>query len=70
MNLNKVLIKIKANKSGSLPLLQMLSITMVFDRLIWELNRAAETALFERLLIHFIISLHGVIDSTFNKSID
>jgi len=32
LNLNKVLIKNKANKSGSLPLLQMLSITMVFDK--------------------------------------
>ena len=47
LNLNKVLIKIKANKSGSLPLLQMLPITMVFDKVILEYNRAAETALLE-----------------------
>ena len=36
-----------------MPLLQIFSITVVFDRLILELNRAAGTALFEICLLLF-----------------
>ena len=54
--LTKVLIKNWVNKSGLCRYFKIFSITMVFDKLIWKLNRAAETTLLENSCIFCYLS--------------